>query len=300
MTEDLPDFNAMWDYNDPQKTEQAFLEVLPVIQNDGDDDDLAQLLTQIARAQGLQRRFDDAHQTLDEVEKMLSDETPVARVRYLLERGRVYNSAHSIDDARPLFKEAWEVAPKIGEDYYAVDAAHMLGICETGDDALWWNEQAMAFAEASDHPRARGWLGSLYNNMGWAYHDLGQYDRALALFEKGLVWREERQDLVAIQIAKWTVARTLRSMGRIEEALEKQRVLHEENLAMNRPDPFVSEEMGECLLALGQDEEAQSHFARAYDFLSKDEWLKEREPERIERLLKFSGSGSRKNTEERN
>ena len=284
MLEELPHFDALWDYHNPAKTEQLFLEVLPVAQNDGDDDYLAQLLTQIARAQGLQRKFDAAHQTLDEAMALLSDNTPIAQVRYLLERGRVYNMSQKVDEARPLFKEAWDVAQQHGEDYYAVDAAHMLGICETGDESLLWNERAMEVAEASDHPRAKGWLGSLYNNTGWTYHDMGNYERALTLFEKGLIWRQERQDIIGTQIAKWTVARTLRSMGRVDEALEKQRVLHEENKAMDRPDPYVSEEIGECLLALGQATEAQPHFARAYEALSQDEWLKDKDPERIERL----------------
>jgi tetratricopeptide (TPR) repeat protein len=284
MAEDLPDFDALWDYHNPAKTEQLFLEVLPVAQNDGDDDYLAQLLTQIARTQGLQRKFDVAHQTLDEVKELLCDKTPIAQIRYLLERGRVYNSSQKADEARLLFKQAWDVARQNSEDYYAVDAAHMLGICETGDESLWWNERAMEVAEASNHPRAKGWLGSLYNNTGWTYHDMGNYERALTLFEKGLAWREERHDTIATQIAKWTVARTLRSMGRVEEALEKQRVLHEENKAMDRPDPYVSEEMGECLLALGHAAEAQPHFARAYEALSQDEWLKDKDPERIERL----------------
>lgn len=288
MCEDLPDFDAMWDYRDPEKTEQVFLELLPVAQNDGDDDYLAQLLTQVARAQGLQRKFDGAHQTLDEVEALLGDETPIASVRYLLERGRVYNSALRIEEARPFFMHAWDAAREQGEDYYAVDAAHMLGICETGDDALSWNEQAIAYAETSDHPRAKGWLGALYNNTGWTYHDLGQYERALALFEKGLLWRQERQDIIAIQIAKWTVARTLRSLGRVEEALEKQLILHDENKAMDRLDPYVSEEMGECLLALGKADDAQPYFASAYEVLSQDEWLKDKEPERIERLKQLS------------
>lgn len=284
MAEDLPDFDALWDYHNPAKTEQLFLEVLPVAQNDGDDDYLAQLLTQIARTQGLQRKFDVAHQTLDEVKELLCEKTPIAQIRYLLERGRVYNSSQKADEARLLFKQAWDVARQNSEDYYAVDAAHMLGICETGDESLWWNERAMEVAEASNHPRAKGWLGSLYNNTGWTYHDMGNYERALTLFEKGLAWREERHDTIATQIAKWTVARTLRSMGRVEEALEKQRVLHEENKAMDRPDPYVSEEMGECLLALGHAAEAQPHFARAYEALSQDEWLKDKDPERIERL----------------
>ncbi|MBT4141251.1 MAG: hypothetical protein HOE48_25300, partial [Candidatus Latescibacteria bacterium] len=62
MLEDLPDFDALWDYHNPENTEQLFLEILPVAQNDGDDDYLAQLLTQVARTQGLQRKFDVAHQ----------------------------------------------------------------------------------------------------------------------------------------------------------------------------------------------------------------------------------------------
>jgi len=288
MVEDLPNFDALWDYHNPAKTEQLFLEVLPVAQNDGDDDYLAQLLTQIARTQGLQRKFDVAHQTLDEVADLLCEETPLAHIRYLLERGRVYNASQKVDEARPLFKQAWDVARRQGEDNYAVDAAHMLGICEAGDESLAWNEKAMDMAEASDDPRAKGWLGSLYNNTGWTYHDMGNYERALTLFEKGLVWRQERHDAIATQIAKWTVARTLRSMGRVDEALEKQWVLHEENKTMDRPDPYVSEEIGECLLALGQAQKAQPHFAHAYEALSEDEWLQDKDPERIERLKKLA------------
>ena len=249
---------------------------------------MAQLLTQIARTQGLQRKFDVAHQTLDEVADLLCEETPLAHIRYLLERGRVYNASQKVDEARPLFKQAWDVARRQGEDNYAVDAAHMLGICEAGDESLAWNEKAMDMAEASDDPRAKGWLGSLYNNTGWTYHDMGNYERALTLFEKGLVWRQERHDAIATQIAKWTVARTLRSMGRVDEALEKQWVLHEENKTMDRPDPYVSEEIGECLLALGQAQKAQPHFAHAYEALSEDEWLQDKDPERIERLKKLA------------
>jgi electron transport complex protein RnfB len=49
--------------------------------------------TQIARALGLQRRFDAAHATLDAVSPGLAAVDPRVRVRYLLERGRAYNSS---------------------------------------------------------------------------------------------------------------------------------------------------------------------------------------------------------------
>ena len=63
----LPDFNLLWDYGQPAETEARFRELLPAARACGDRDYYLQLLTQIARAQGLQKRFEQAHATLDHV-----------------------------------------------------------------------------------------------------------------------------------------------------------------------------------------------------------------------------------------
>ncbi|HND49505.1 MAG TPA: hypothetical protein PLL95_13155, partial [Anaerolineales bacterium] len=65
----LPDFDSLWDYSNPDQTETKFREVLPQFP---DGNERLELLTQIARTQGLQRKFDEAHKTLDEVEGQLS------------------------------------------------------------------------------------------------------------------------------------------------------------------------------------------------------------------------------------
>ncbi len=297
----LPDFDKLWDYNNPEKTEKAFRELLPVARDSGDVDYHAQLLSQIARIHGLRRRFDEAHRILDDVEVLLRNtdtapehpdsarnyKTPVARIRCLLERGRTFNSSGDIESARPLFEEAWEQARSIGEDYHAVDAAHMLGICETGEMALRWNETAMETAEASHDSRAKEWLGALYNNTGWTYHDSGEYERALDLFEKGLTWRMERNNPVTTRIAKWTVARALRSLGRTAEALDMQRFLFAEHESAGTKDGYVFEELAECLLILGKADEARPYFSLVFHELSKDAWLKDNEPDRIERLRRL-------------
>ena len=145
----------------------------------------------------------------------------------------------------------------------------------------------MEAAEVSDDPRAQGWLGALYNNTGWTYHDTGEYERALELFEKGLAWRKERDNDQAKQIAKWTVARAKRSLGRTEEALAMQQSLLEEHESAGTSDGYVYEEIAECLLTLGRQDEARPHFERAYIELSKDDWLTENEPERLERLKRL-------------
>jgi tetratricopeptide (TPR) repeat protein len=221
LMSELPDFDRMWNYNELEKTEKAFRDLIPIAQSSANRDYYTQLLTQIARTQSLQRKFETAHQILDEVKALLNDETPAARIRYCLERGRAFNSSNNVEAARPLFQQAWDLACKECEDYHAIDAAHMIGICERDNSnlSLSWSEKAMEVAEKSDHPRAKGWLGALYNNTGWTYHDLGQYERALDLFEKGLFWRQERNDDRATRVAKWTVARALRSLERVEEAL---------------------------------------------------------------------------------
>lgn len=285
----LPDFDARWDYDHPDSTESAFRSLLPAARASGDRDYLVQLLTQIARAEGLQMKFDDATRTLAEAESLLTGNMKVARVRLLLERGRVLNSSKRREESKPLFRAAWDLAREAHADGFAVDAAHMMGIVEPGDSSVAWNRTAIDYAEKSTDPRARRWLGSLYNNLGWTYHDKGDYETALDLFQRALREREAEGKKPLIRIARWCIARTLRSLGRTEEALAMQERLYAELSAEGGQDGYVQEELAECLHALGRDAEAKPHFAAAYEALSQDEWLKRDEPDRLERLRRLGG-----------
>jgi tetratricopeptide (TPR) repeat protein len=287
--EPLPDFDAMWDYGDPRATEGEFRKLLPTAESSGDRSYHAQLLTQIARTEGLQRRFEKAHRTLDAVEAMITDDLTAARIRYLLERGRVHNSSGAPEQSQPLFLQAWEIAREQGEDYYAVDAAHMLAIVVPALEQTEWNVKALQVAEESSDERARGWLGSLYNNMGWTYHELQEYERALDMFEKGLAWRQQREDEEGTRIAKWTIARTYRSLGRNVEALEIQRALEQELQQKDlAPDGYVYEEIAELLLIQEEHAAAAGYFGLAYEVLSQDAWLQANEPERLARLKQLA------------
>jgi tetratricopeptide (TPR) repeat protein len=283
MSSSMTDFDSLWDYNKPAETEQRFRELLPAAENAADTSYHVQLLTQIARAQGLQRNFDQAHQTLDTAEKLLTPQFTRAHIRLLLERGRVFNSSGDKDKARPLFLQAWQEAIDSGEDFYAIDAAHMLGIIEPPEQQMEWNLRAVAIAEKTADERGRNWLGSLYNNIGWTYHDAGQFEDALGIFHKALNYRQKQGKADTIRIARWCIGRTLRSLHRIDEALAIQRQLLAEHETSNGEAAYVYEELGECL-HLQDNKEAAPFFARAYALLSKDEWLSQNEPQRLERL----------------
>ena len=76
MAFELPDFDSQWDHDHPDATETRFRAILLEARRAGDADYLAQLLTQIARAEGLQMKFDDASRTLDEAEGLLTEAMP--------------------------------------------------------------------------------------------------------------------------------------------------------------------------------------------------------------------------------
>lgn len=165
-----PDFMAQWDYQDPAATALRFRRLLEEAQDDLQYE--LELLTQIARTHSLQRQFAQAHQLLDEIKPRLTDATPRARLRALLERGRTFNSAGDKASARTLFEQGWQLGLKLGETGLAIDAAHMVAIAAPLEEQSRWHQLAMTLAERSADDKVRGWLPSLYNNQGWPLFEL--------------------------------------------------------------------------------------------------------------------------------
>jgi tetratricopeptide (TPR) repeat protein len=283
-------FDEIWDYQDPAGTEAELRRLVPAAEAEHDLSYRLQLFTQIARAQGLQREFDAARTTLQAVEEELDDAPPVARVRWLLEFGRLENSSGSPEGSAPYFREAWALATAESLDFYAVDAAHMLGIVEEAPAAQEWTRKALSLAEESEDPMARRWRGSLANNLGWTLFEEGRHEEALALFEDALAFRRDQGKVREIRIAEWCVAKTWRVLGRVDEALAAQQALLEAYETDGVPsDGYVEEEIAECLLALDRPDEAAPWFRNAWEKLAKDPWLAEAEPERLDRMKRLAG-----------
>ena len=203
--------DALWDFNEPAASEDRFRAAA----ESANGAQLGEIQTQIARAMGLQGRFDDGHAALDAVA-----ETGSSRVQVLiaLERGRLFNSAGDRAVATGHFQAAVDLARHAGEAALEIDALHMLANADV-EHASRWNNLALERARASDLPAVRRWLGSLLNNQGWTRFDRGDFHAALVLFEEALAHFVERGDPEPIRIARWTVARCLRALGEHEAAM---------------------------------------------------------------------------------
>lgn len=275
------EIDALWDFSSPSLSETRFREALA---NATSDEVKAEISTQIARTLGLQRKFDEAQEVLDSLEVPI---LPRVEVRKLLEQGRVLNSSGRKAEAIQPFQAALDLAHQQGDmDFYAVDAAHMLGIASEGDLSLDWNLRAIEMAKGSTDPRAQKWLGSLLNNTAWSLHDLGRFDEAHQLFLDALAFRQEHGNEETIRIARWCVGRSLRSLGCLDEAL----AIQEEIAASGDDSGYASEELGELWLAKGQPQTAAHHFALAYEKLSNDPWLSANEPDRLARMKSLSNT----------
>ncbi len=254
-------------------------------------DERLELITQIARTYSLRGRFSDAHSLLDEIEKEIAGAGSRPRARYLLERGRTFNSAGESNQARELFAAAWDLAQANGLTGLAVDAAHMLAIASSGTpEGVEWSERGLNLARQSADRKARALIPAMLNNAAWDLHKMQRYAEALALFREAQTEWEQQGKLPQIQVARWSVGRCLRSLMRFQEALSIQRGLQAEHEKGGTEDGYVFEEIAENLAALGRVEEAASWFHRAYAALSGDPWFVENERERLLRLKERSGS----------
>jgi len=243
------DIDSFWEYTNPAASEERFRSALRL----AEADQRLELLTQIARTYSLRSRFDEAHQLLNEVEMQITNAGPRPHVRYLLERGRTFNSSGEKEKARQLFVEAWEHASGANEPGLAVDAAHMVAITYTGEpDSITWNKRGLTLARQSNDPKAVALIPAILNNSAWDLHDMGRYAEALPWFEEALTAWVSRGKPKQIQTAKWSLARCLRSLERHNNALAILHELEAAHAATGSVDGYVFEEMAENLAALAQ------------------------------------------------
>lgn len=176
--------DELWDFGDPAGSERRFAAEAASQAHSAAEQ--AELLTQQARALGLQERFDSARALL---ESLGQPADPAVRARLALESGRLLNSAGNADEAVAEFREAAARAGSGGLLFLEVDALHMLAIADQSRSREWATE-AIDRALAAPDDRTRRWLVSLYNNLGCSFSDAGDLDQALAAFRQAQEWAE--------------------------------------------------------------------------------------------------------------
>jgi tetratricopeptide (TPR) repeat protein len=191
----------LWDFDDLDSTERRLSDLLEAEESDAGR---AEVLTQLARVEGLREDFDASERLLQQAEA-LAGTSDLARVRIDLERGRKLRSSGDPAAALPLFEAAYARASDAGQDFLAGDAVHMCAISVDEVEAKEeWTRRGLDLGER--RPAATYWAGPLLNNLGWAYYDAGDHRPALEVFEQALEVRlRDPENEAAIAFAREAV-----------------------------------------------------------------------------------------------
>jgi tetratricopeptide (TPR) repeat protein len=233
--------DRLWDFGNPAASEERFREAAD---DDGNSAHLrAVMTTQLARALGIQGRVDEALAVLESVAAEVpagdggADDAEL-RARVAIERGRLAASAGRPADAVPELTRGVREAALAGSTFLVLDALHMLALNDAGHEEEWAAEGFDVLDGVRD-ARLRRWGVALHNNLGWTMHDAGRAEAALTHFEQAVEAADRYGTAEQRHVARWSVARCLRSLGRTDEALALQR-----ELAAARPeDPYVQAEL---------------------------------------------------------
>jgi tetratricopeptide (TPR) repeat protein len=263
----------LWDFGDLDASEARFRAQLG---QETTDAGRAEVLTQLARVEGLRGGFEQCDALLDDAEALGG-----AEARVLLERGRRERSSGRPGAGVAQFEEAFELARASGQDVLAVDAVHMLAIVA---DSETWTARGVEIAASSDDPGVRYWLGPLYNNAGWARYEAGDAAGALEAFELGLASRERDDPRpYARETARYAIGKALRGLGRADEAAAALERCLAWAAEAGVEDAYFHEELAEDYAALGRYDDARAQARRALELLSDED-----DPARVARLRELS------------
>jgi tetratricopeptide (TPR) repeat protein len=275
----------LWDFDDLDGSEVRLHAQLDA---ELSDEGRAQVLTQLARVEGLRGKFDAAEDLLREAERLAGDST-LAAARIDLERGRILRSGGDTAAAFPLFESAFTLAIEAGGLFVAGDAAHMAPLAAADRETyLAWASRGIELAQSNDD--ARYWLGPLLNNLGWEHFEAGEYPEALDAFERALAAREnDPGNQGAIALARYAVGKALRALGRSEEAVPLVELAVSWSGSEGKPDGWLHEELAEEYAAVGREKEAGEQARLAVPLLERDDPSFTEDAERAARLRGLAG-----------
>jgi len=284
------DLDILWNPLDFLQSEVAFGALLSNAREAEEDRCyLIELLTWIARVETHQGKLSEADTTLSEADRLLESEIvsrDTAKIRCLLERGRLFIHKKTPARARKLFDDAQTLAKNAGEDPLSVEILQLIASIEQRKSQQEWIKKAINVAESSSNLKAKKLLGSLYLSTGWNFYDLHQFEKSMEAFQRAGINFKEHCPKGEALVAQWATGKVLRRIGKTEKALSCQMEVFSE-LEFEIEKKYggrVSEEIAECLHSLKRVSEAKPYFEMAYHDLSSDEWVPDNHPLKLNRL----------------
>jgi Flp pilus assembly protein TadD len=146
----------------------------------------------------------------------------------------------------------------------AIDAIHMVAFIDTTPlQQPYWAKPALAVVLASAQTAAQRWQASNHNILAYALEQQGRHADGLPQYQQALNLRLQVGNAQNTLVAGYMVARSLRFLGRVDEALVMQQQLLRDSEALGAADPYVLDELALLFKARGEAAQAEAALQRA-------------------------------------
>lgn len=230
-------------------------------------------LSQIARCYLIQEQPQVGETWLQKAKQLAKPEEAKGWARYLGVFGRFQWKSKKLEEATLTFKTMYQFCLDHELHNEAIDAAHMVGI--TGNPAEQ-NEWALKGIQAAEKGKLEGWLGPLWNNLGWSYEEQGKLNEALEALQKAREYHWKLGNEHSKLVADWSVGAIYRRQKEYEKALAWLRPVlawaQRRYAEKNEPERaewigMTLQELAEIAIAQNQWENAQRDFKQAEEYL---------------------------------
>jgi tetratricopeptide (TPR) repeat protein len=234
---------------------------------DQDNVSTVEALAMIARTYLITEKKEMGREYLDRAGQYCRKEEPLGYSRYLGVRGRFEWKDNELEKASATFKEMYQYCSDNKLHDRAIDAAHMVAIVGGPSEQVEWGLKGIAEAEAGN---VTGWLGPLWNNLGWTYEHDDKYKESLDAYLKAREFHHKYSDEKGKLAADWAVGHAYRLLGNADSAAQwitPDLLAKFETLGDEEFQGWVLKELGEIAILRLQPESALSFLTRAEEKL---------------------------------
>jgi tetratricopeptide (TPR) repeat protein len=220
-----------------------------------------------ARTHLIAGRAEDGRRWLEKSTARADATDPPGWSRYLGVRGRFeWQDDRDPEKASETFREMFDYCSSREQWDRAVDAAHMVALTGSPEERFEWARRGIAVADSGG---LEGWLGPLWNNLGWDYIDAGRYEEALDALERAREYHYRSGDSLSELIADYSVAHAKMKLGRLADAKLAMRDVFDRAERMHeKGSPNGIEWMGMSRWDLGEIALAEGETGVAVDLMS--------------------------------
>lgn len=213
----LNEADSVFNSGNYEGSRSLYEEAVKLAEADTNHSDLAEAYSMIARCYLITDKKEEGRHWIDKAGAVASEEQPEGWSRYLGVRGRFQWQDKEMGAATETFKDMYEYCSRHKLHSRAIDAAHMVAITGTPEQQVEWGLKGIKQAEKGD---LGGWLGPLWNNLGWTYEDQKQYDKCLEAYTKAREYHYKHGTDRNKAVADWAVGHAHRLLGNTTEAVK--------------------------------------------------------------------------------